>query len=61
MAAHQCPRCELRFSFRTEVEWHLANDHRAVTPAADTASSDSTDAASHADGELLTTPTAAKP
>lgn len=30
MPAHQCPRCPLRFSFRTEVEWHLANDHRPV-------------------------------
>lgn len=28
MAAHQCPRCELLFSFRTEVEYHLATDHR---------------------------------
>jgi len=30
MAAHQCPRCELKFSYRTEVEWHLAHDHRPV-------------------------------
>jgi hypothetical protein len=28
MAAHQCPRCELLFSYRTEVEAHLATDHR---------------------------------
>lgn len=28
MAAHQCPRCELLFSYRTEVENHLATDHR---------------------------------
>jgi len=28
MPAHQCPRCPLRFSFRTEVEAHLATDHR---------------------------------
>lgn len=28
MPAHQCPRCELRFSYRTEVEAHLATDHR---------------------------------
>lgn len=26
--AHQCPRCELLFSYRTEVEAHLATDHR---------------------------------
>lgn len=24
---HQCPRCELRFSFRTEMEQHLRDDH----------------------------------
>jgi hypothetical protein len=28
MPAHQCPRCPLLFTFRTELEWHLANDHR---------------------------------
>lgn len=27
MAAHQCPRCPLRFSFRTELELHLREDH----------------------------------
>lgn len=27
MAAHQCPRCPLRFSFRTELEFHLREDH----------------------------------
>jgi hypothetical protein len=27
MAVHQCPQCVLRFSFRTEVEAHLATDH----------------------------------
>lgn len=30
MPAHQCPRCQLRFSYRTEVEAHLATDHRAT-------------------------------
>ena len=24
---HQCPRCELRFETRTELEDHLANEH----------------------------------
>jgi Flp pilus assembly protein TadB len=24
---HQCPKCELRFSFRTELEHHLREDH----------------------------------
>jgi hypothetical protein len=28
MPAHQCPRCQLLFSFRTEVEYHAATDHR---------------------------------
>lgn len=32
MSAHQCPRCELMFSFRTEVEYHVATDHQPVTP-----------------------------
>lgn len=25
---HQCPKCQLRFSFRTELEYHLREDHR---------------------------------
>jgi hypothetical protein len=29
MSAHQCPRCPLLFTFRTELEWHLAADHPA--------------------------------
>jgi hypothetical protein len=32
MSAHQCPRCELMFSFRTEVDYHVASDHRLPTP-----------------------------
>jgi hypothetical protein len=24
---HQCPKCELRFSFRSELEYHLREDH----------------------------------
>jgi hypothetical protein len=27
MTAHRCPRCKLLFAFRTELEWHLRNDH----------------------------------
>ena len=31
MPAHQCPRCPLMFAFRTEVEYHVATDHRPAT------------------------------
>lgn len=37
LAVHQCPKCELRFSFRTELEYHLRVDHPVqadVEPAA---------------------------
>ena len=27
VVVHQCPKCELRFSFRTELEQHLREDH----------------------------------
>lgn len=27
MTIHTCPLCALRFEFRTELEWHLAEDH----------------------------------
>jgi hypothetical protein len=27
LAVHQCPKCELRFSFRSEMEQHLREDH----------------------------------
>lgn len=27
MTIHTCPCCGLRFEFRTELEWHLAEDH----------------------------------
>ena len=30
MAVHQCPFCPLRFSFRTEMRWHVDNEHRQV-------------------------------
>jgi Flp pilus assembly protein TadB len=30
---HQCPKCELRFSFRTELEHHLREDHPQPAPA----------------------------
>jgi hypothetical protein len=29
LVVHQCPKCELRFSFRTELEHHLTVDHPA--------------------------------
>jgi hypothetical protein len=31
---HQCPKCELRFNFRTELEYHLREDHPQPEPAA---------------------------
>lgn len=27
MSVHQCPKCELRFSFRTELEHHCREEH----------------------------------
>jgi hypothetical protein len=24
---HQCPKCELRFSYQTELDYHCRNDH----------------------------------
>lgn len=27
MTVHQCPICELRFAFRTELESHVVEDH----------------------------------
>jgi len=46
MPAHQCPRCPLMFSFRTEVEYHVATDHGSAavrpraTPTVDDADTD---------------------
>jgi hypothetical protein len=34
MTVHQCPRCPLRFSFRTELEFHLREDHGRDSDAA---------------------------
>jgi len=47
MAVHQCPFCPLRFTFRTEMQWHVDNEHREVkveerTDDDDTALPDST-------------------
>jgi hypothetical protein len=28
MTAHQCPRCALLFTYRTELELHLREDHQ---------------------------------
>jgi hypothetical protein len=27
MTVHHCPQCELTFSFKTELEWHLREEH----------------------------------
>jgi len=27
MSIHQCPKCELRFTWKTELDDHCANDH----------------------------------
>lgn len=27
MTVHQCPKCELRFTWKTELDDHCANDH----------------------------------
>jgi hypothetical protein len=27
MSVHQCPKCELRFSWRTELDDHLREEH----------------------------------
>ncbi len=27
MTIHQCPKCELRFTWKTELDDHCANDH----------------------------------
>lgn len=35
MTIHTCPLCELRFAFRTELEWHLAEDHDREWSSAD--------------------------
>jgi hypothetical protein len=24
---HQCPKCELRFAYQTELDYHCRNDH----------------------------------
>ncbi|MEP6598195.1 MAG: hypothetical protein ABJB98_01965 [Actinomycetota bacterium] len=28
MAVHQCPKCELRFTWQTELDAHCRDDHR---------------------------------
>jgi hypothetical protein len=28
MSVHQCPKCQLRYLYRAEVELHLRDDHR---------------------------------
>ena len=31
MAVHQCPKCELRFTWKTEVEAHCRDEHPEFT------------------------------
>lgn len=33
LVVHQCPKCVLRFSYRTEMEYHLREDHPQRAPA----------------------------
>jgi hypothetical protein len=35
MSAHQCPRCLLIYTYRTELEFHLREDHEPATPRPD--------------------------
>jgi Flp pilus assembly protein TadB len=42
LVVHQCPKCELRFSFRTELEYHLKEDHPAPAIPHDTTDSPDT-------------------
>jgi hypothetical protein len=32
MAICQCPKCELKFSSRSEMRWHLREDHPSRKP-----------------------------
>jgi hypothetical protein len=48
-SVHQCPRCDLRFAFRTELEDHLRADHPG--PIAD--DTIRTETAGRADGHEL--------
>lgn len=27
MSVQQCPQCELTFSYKTELEWHVREEH----------------------------------
>ena len=31
MSVHQCPKCELKFAYRTELDYHCGNDHPGFT------------------------------
>ncbi|HVU60473.1 MAG TPA: hypothetical protein VHA79_15585 [Mycobacteriales bacterium] len=35
MSVHQCPKCQLRYLYRAEVELHLREDHRETAPETD--------------------------
>ena len=61
MAVHQCPLCELKFAFRSEVEAHLATDHRPVqrpAPADDRDTSDDSGVEAADAGKVLAATTA---
>jgi hypothetical protein len=32
MSIHLCPKCQLRYLYRAEVELHLREDHREAVP-----------------------------
>jgi hypothetical protein len=36
MSVHQCPHCPLRYTYRTELEYHLREDHDPTRPTART-------------------------
>jgi hypothetical protein len=36
MSVHQCPHCPLRYTYRTELEYHLREDHDPDRPSART-------------------------
>ena len=31
MSVHQCPKCELKFAYRTELDYHCGHDHPEFT------------------------------
>jgi hypothetical protein len=35
MTVHHCPKCELTFSYKTELDWHTREDHDVRPPFED--------------------------